>query len=136
MKQLINRYNSIFLLLLLGGCASNTKVSPSNNSALNSVSPIVKKEKAGFIQKTLDEFVEDEWTPTVSKDEKIQKKYMSQSKKASDEEVIYIEKEDKNFTLQEIVDKSEAYFRAKPADHNNSHVKKLNNMPVIGKVSK
>ena len=45
----------------------------------------------------------------------------------------YIEKRDKPFTLQEYVDKADAYFEGTQRDLENSHAEQLKKMPVIGK---
>ncbi|MBA1432186.1 MAG: hypothetical protein FAF04_01005 [Epsilonproteobacteria bacterium] len=95
------------------------------------------------MQHSLGTWLHDDWEPTVSKDKEIQQKYMrkektaeSKSSKTSVEETQeshFVDKEDRNFTLQEYVDKASAYMRAKPNDYNNSNVHKLESMPVIGK---
>ena len=95
------------------------------------------------MQKSLDSWLHDDWEPTVSKDKEIQKKYMKEEKVQQNEqtqtsaketqESHFVDKEDRNFTLQEYVDKASAYMRAKPNDYNSSNVKKLESMPVIGK---
>jgi hypothetical protein len=48
-------------------------------------------------------------------------------------EVKYVEKSDRNFTLQEYVDKAGAYMEDKEPTSGTSNVKKLESMPVIGK---
>jgi len=141
MKQLIIISHSFLALTLLSGCASKTQSSPSQNSALNSVSKSsAAKKHEGVMQKSLDSWLKDDWEPTVSKDKEIQKKYMKrqgvkkgESNTTTEEGVTYTESEDGNFTLQELVDKAAAYQRAHPSDYNNSNVKKLQSMPVIGK---
>jgi len=95
------------------------------------------------MQHSLDSWLHEDWEPTISKDKEIQKKYMkeekevkSNSSKTSVEETKeshFVDKEDKNFTLQEYVDKAGAYMKAKPNDYNSSNVHKLESMPVIGK---
>lgn len=125
MKQIII---TLPLLTLLVGCASNsTSVTPSNNTALNKISPSSIKENSGFMQKSLDSFVKEDWSPTLAKDKNIQKKYMKKEKE------VYVEDKNRNFTLQEFADKISAYTKAKPANHKNSNVTKLNALPVIGK---
>jgi len=141
MKQLILISHSFLALILLSGCASKTQTSPSQNSALNSVSKSsAAKTHEGVMQKSLDSWLKDDWEPTVSKDEKIQKKYMKkqvvkkgENNTTTEEVSKYTESEDGNFTLQELVDKAAAYMKAKPDDSNNSNIKKLQSIPVIGK---
>ena len=137
MKQLIIITNTLTALLLLSGCGSSTTVAPSQNSALNSISKSsAAKEKKGMMQSSLDNWLETDWEPTVSKDKEIQKKYMQKAtndKKEVGSKVTYVEREDKPFTLQEYVDKAEAYIKAKPNDYEHSNVKKVESLPVIGK---
>ena len=119
MKQLLDKTLITLSLLLLIGCSTKGEISPSKNSALNSVSNSGGKEKKSFLQNSLDSFVKEDWIPTLNDNKEIQEKYE--------------EKEEKSFTLQEFVDKSEAYLDAHPSDHENSNVHKLESMPVIGK---
>ncbi len=89
------------------------------------------------MQKSLDSWLHDDWEPTVSKDKEIQKKYMKEEKVQTSaketQQSHFVDKEDKNFTIQEYVDKASAYMKAKPNDYNSSNVKKLESLPVIGK---
>jgi len=138
MKQLIKTTLTASLFILLSGCAAGVPVAPSQNSDLNKISNSNGKEKPGAMQKSLDSWLKNEWTPTVNKDKKIQKKYLKKADGSIQEinnttEEKYVEKEDRNFTLQEYVDKTEAYLKAKPSDDKDSNVKKLQSMPVIGK---
>jgi len=138
MKQLIILSHSFLALTLLSGCASKTQTSPSQNSALNSVSKSsAAKKHEGVMQKSLDSWLKDDWEPTVSKDKEIQKKYMQKKEDKTlvndTKESHFVDKKNKNFTIQEYVDKASAYMKAKPDDSNNSNVKKLESMPVIGK---
>jgi len=93
------------------------------------------------MQKSLDSWLHDDWEPTVSKDKEIQKKYMKEEKVQENvkpsvnetQESHFVDKENKNFTIQEYIDKASAYMKAKPNDYNSSNVKKLESMPIIGK---
>ncbi len=125
---------------LIIGCSSTNSVAPSQNSALNSISKSnAQKPKDGFMQKSMDNWFTNDWTPTISKDKDIQKKYMRKDGstkvvyKDGREEVHYVEKDDKPFTLQEYVDKASAYRKAHPNDYEHSNVKQLESMPIIGK---
>ena len=139
MKQLIIISQATLLALLLNSCASSTtEVAPSQNSALNSISKSnASAKKEGAMQKSLDSWLHDDWEPTVSKDKEIQKKYMKEEKVQTSaketQQSHFVDKEDKNFTIQEYVDKASAYMKAKPNDYNSSNVKKLESLPVIGK---
>ena len=77
------------------------------------------------MQKSLDKWLKDEWEPTVNKDKEIQKKYPKTEKES-------VKTSERSFTLQEFVDKAVVY-RKKTPDSNNSHVKKVESLPVIGK---
>jgi hypothetical protein len=146
--------NTLAVILLFSGCGSSKAVAPSQNSALNSISKSnASKEKDGWMQKSLDGWLKNDWEPTVTQDKEIQKKYMEKrsiesqksdisisnneiynsNTKKKVEKVEYIEKKDKPFTLQEYVDKAEAYMKAKPNDYEHSNVKKVESLPVIGK---
>ena len=92
------------------------------------------------MQKSLDSWLKNDWEPTVSKDKEIQKKYMQEKKETKTktsaketQKAHFVDKKNKNFTLQEYVDKASAYMKAKPNDYNSSHVKKVESLPVIGK---
>ncbi len=137
MKQLITTTLTLSAFILLSGCASDAVVAPSQNSDLNKISNSNGKAKPGLMQKSLDGWLKDEWTPTVNKDKKVQKKYMKRvntksTNTNSNTEVKYVEDKERNFTLQEYVDKAAAYSKAHPSDEKDSNVKKLQSMPVIG----
>ena len=138
MKQLITTTLATTAFILLSGCATDAPVAPSQNSDLNKISNSNGKTKAGLMQKSLDNWLKDEWTPTVNKDKKIQKKYLKKEgvrdkNKDNNTEVKYIEDKERNFTLQEYVDKASVYMKAHPSDEKDSNVKKLEEMPAIGK---
>ena len=137
MKQLITTTLTISAFILLSGCANDAPVAPSQNSDLNKISNSGGKAKPGIMQKSLDSWLKTEWTPTVDKDKKIQKKYLKKEDTANgntnNTEEKYVEDKERNFTLQEYVDKADAYMKAHPSDGKKSNVKKLENMPVIGK---
>ena len=128
------------LLVGVSGCTSNTPVSPQENQELNNVTSTTINKKPGLMQNSLDSWLKDDWTPTVEKNPEIQKKYMKQNvvikegeNNTTEKKVEYTEDKTRAFTLQEYVDKAAAYQKAKPNDYENSNVKKLESMPVIGK---
>jgi|FLOH01.1.fsa_nt_gi hypothetical protein len=151
MKNTIIITMAISSMFILNSCSSNSNVAPSQNSALNSVSNSNGKAKSGYMQKAMEGWFESEWTPTVSKDKEIQEKYMKKVENSAvseematqekditkteitDTKVEYIEDKDRDFTLQEYVDKAAVYTKSHPADYESSNVKKLESMPVIGK---
>ena len=132
---------SQFFILIFTGCTSIATVSPSQETQFKEITSsqnhtkIEKSDKKGYMQRALDEWLEEEWTPTVENDTVIQKKYMKKEKiKRENKEVeVLVQKRDRDFTLQEYVDKASAYLKAHPSDYENSHVKKLESLPVIGK---
>ena len=151
MKQLNLIITSTLTILTLAACGTSTGVTPSQNSALNSISNSSGKAKSGYMQKGLDTWLVEDWTPAVEQDKEIQEKYMErvesnssneltktsavEGANASEKKVTYVEKKDKFPTLQEYVDKTEAYLKATKKDQmpEASNVKKLEKMPVIGK---
>jgi len=127
-------FTLIFSLTLLSCSSSSKEFAPSQNPTLYSItksSAATKKE--GSMQKALDSWLQNDWEPTVAKDTKIQEKYMQkEEKKSTTKSTHYVDKKNKPFTLQEYVDKASAYMQANPSDYNNSNVKKLQSLPVIG----
>lgn len=141
MKQKVNITIVTFITLIsLTGCTAHGGVSPAQNNELNSVSPTTLNKKPGLMQNSLDNWLQNEWEPTVEKDPEIQKKYMKkevvtqgEENTTSTQKIKYIENKERAFTLQEYVDKAVAYQKAKPNDENSSHVKQMESLPVIGK---
>ena len=66
----------------------------------------------GFLQRHLDSWLENDWEPIVKE------------KEANTSE---------GFKLQDYVDKAALYMEAHPSDENNSNVKRMEALPVIGK---
>lgn len=133
MNRLLSSIITSISLLLLVACSQKNS-SLSSNSEMNRVSPQHTTQKPGYMQSAMDSWLKEEWEPTLAKDENIQKKYMKKEElKTENSQEVYKEDEERAFTLQEYMDKAVAYSKANPSDHNNSHVKKLNEMPVIGK---
>jgi len=152
MKQLNLIITSTVAAVLLSACGGSTGVAPSQNDALNSISNSKGKEKSGYMQKSLDSWLKDDWTPTVEKNEEIREKYMEKvsvedekgevvtstettevvAQKETQTKTKYVEKKDKSFTLQEYVDKAGAYLEVQESNPEESNVEKMNKMPVIG----
>ena len=132
MNKLITNIMLCLSFITLVGCSQNsTNISRDNN--IDKVSPKHTTKEAGYMQNMMDSFLEDDWMPTISKDENIQKKYMKKNSEVESSENDYIEDKDRAFTLQEYLDKAKAYSDAKPTDYNSSNSKKLDEMPIIGK---
>lgn len=70
------------------------------------------------MQTSLNKWIKEDWTPSVEKNETIEK--INSDKKRS-------------FKLQEYVDKMEVYSNESKKTHNSSHTEKINSLPVIGK---
>lgn len=117
MKKIITATTVTFTAFLLCACSIDKVVNPSQNSALNSVTSSTK-EKSGAMQSSLDNWMETKWTPSVENNPEIKEKY-------SDKE--------RDFKLQEYVEKAELYAKENNESDGDSHVEKINSLPVIGK---
>jgi len=91
------------ITLFTTACSTPT---PTNSSQTDD-------KKSGFLQRHLDNWLKDDWEPAVKEKEK--------------------KENSKRFRLQDYVDKAALYMKAHPNDYNNSNVKKLDALPVIGK---
>ncbi len=143
---------------MLNSCSQVDGANPSQNKALNAVAGKLEKEPA-LMQNLLDEWLKNEWTPIVSgataptgqtevkivpnKDGSaklvevqtgVVLKELTKEQTLQQEDVqSKYKEEDRNFTLQEYIDKMAVYNNTHPSDEKNSHVTKINSMPVIGK---
>ena len=142
MKQLIIKYSISLSLVIFSACSTSSDVSPSQSHARNKVSNSDANNNKGALQGLLDNFLENDWSPTVEKDATIQKKYMKRvvdtnsSTQSTNIKESYIENKSRNFTLQEYADKAAVYIKANKSDHNKSHVYKVNTLPIIGKTER
>lgn len=98
-----------FSMLSLTSCSSSNGVSPFQKKALNDITQASAKKEDGAMQKSLDKWLNEEWTPTIEKDEAI--KEINQDK-------------GRNFTLQEYVDKIVVYRRENNSSVENFHSEK------------
>lgn len=151
----------LFLLipvaLMLNSCSQVDGANPSQNKAVNAVAG-KKEKKPALMQNLLDNWLKNEWDPTVSGTEAptgettvkivpnedgtaklvevktgVVLKEMSKEQVKKQKEVQSKYKEnDRSFTLQEYVDKMAVYNSTHVSDEENSHTKKINAMPVIG----
>ncbi len=154
MKHLITQITlTLFTASFMVSCSTLSSTAPAHNTALENISTSNVKKKDGAMQRVMDDWFNNDWTPTISEDKDIQKKYMKVETNKSGvkqtyirkdgstkvvykdgkEKIHYVEKDDKPFTLQEYVDKASAYRKAHPNDYEHSNVKKLESMPIIGK---
>ena len=143
--------------LMLNSCSQVDGANPSQNKAVNAIAG-KKEKKPALMQNLLDDWLKNEWDPTVSGTEAptgkttvkivpnedgsaklvevktgavLKELTKDQVKKQKEVQDKY-KKEDRNFTLQEYVDKMAVYNSTHLSDEKNSHVKKINTMPVIG----
>ena len=116
----------IIFSLLLVGCATNSTVSPSQNSSLQAVSPnTATASKGGAMQSSLDSWLKEDWIPN------------SVTPSSSDSIRGSISNKEP-FILQSYADKWKAYHENKEKMNEGkpkeaSHVETLQKMPVIGK---
>ena len=101
MKQLIQPILTI-IMLFMTACATIHTSQSSHNS----------DNKEGFLQRHLDDWLENDWEPSVKERD---------------------ENRSRGFKLQDYVDKAALYMKAHPSDENHSNVKKMEALPVIGK---
>ena len=102
------------------------KHNPAADIAWSSMSKRdVRNKGEGSMQKSLDEWTEEEWDPTFEGD----KEQVAKDKNASD-----------HFTLQHYMDKRQKYLKAEEEKWEKSgkkkpdaHYEKMNRLPVIGK---
>lgn len=103
MKQII-KLNLTIIIIFTTACSTHSPNKSSHSSD--------KDDNKGYIQKNLDEWLEKDWNPAVKEKE---------------------EDTQRRFKLQDYVDKASLYIDSQPNDINDSNVKKLEAMPVIGK---
>lgn len=112
------KYISPVIALMFIGCTSQSNVSPSQNQSLQAVSPSKTDNANGSLQKSLNSWIDEEWTPTLEKNETIQE---------------INEDKSRDFKLQEYVDKMNVYMNESNASQKEAHHEKINTLPVIGK---
>lgn len=126
--------------LLLVGCATNTTVSPSQNSSLQAVSPNTSAaSEGGVMQRSLDKWLKEDWIPNTTAERSATSsstpKGSSSASAPTDTTVVT---DEKPFTLQSYADKWKVYHENKEKMNEGkpkeaSHIETLQNMPVIGK---
>ena len=105
-------------LFIFTGCSSSIATTPSKNNALNNITNVNKEYKSYSMQKSLDNWLKEKWTPTIEKNATIHQ--INQDKQ-------------RDFTLQEYVDKIEVYLKESNSTTQEPHWQKVNTLPVIGK---
>ncbi len=155
MKTLIMTLSAALLLV---SCAKVDGANPSQNQALNAISGKKESGNSGFMQQKLDRWLTEEWSPIVEgttppsgetsvkivpkengtselidvKTGVLLKKMDKEETKRQQELQAKYQDEERPFTLQEYIDKMERYNNVTSSDAQNSHVGKMNAMPVIG----
>ncbi len=146
--------------LLLGGCANREGVSPSQNPSLQAVSPSNAASEGGAMQRSLDAWLKEEWTPmtdiapvttqtkqedgtvvTVTKDARqvVTTTQTPDGKVTTTTAPAEPEPEDNEpFTLQKYADKWKVYQENKTKMNEGkpkepSHLEKMSTLPVVGK---
>ncbi|MCF6308942.1 MAG: hypothetical protein L3J19_00480 [Sulfurimonas sp.] len=145
------------MVFIFGACSKVDGVNPSQNKVVNAVAG-KKEKKPAFMQNLLDNWLKNEWSPTVSGTEAptgdtivkivpnedgsaklvevktgVVLKEMTKVQVEKQKEVhVKYKDEDRDFTLQEYIDKMAVYNSTHVSDEKDSHTKKINSMPVIG----
>lgn len=158
MKKLLLLIPMVFIF---GACSKVDGVNPSQNKVVNAVAG-KKEKKPALMQNLLDDWLKNEWSPTVSGTEAptgdttvkivpnedgsaklvevktgIVLKEMTKVQVEKQKEVqAKYQEEDRDFTLQEYIDKMAVYNSTHVSDEKDSHTKKINAMPVIGTTSR
>lgn len=153
---------TISTLVLFSACSKVDGLNPSQNVALNTLAGKKEKEKSGFMQQRLDKWLNEEWSPVTEGAKvptgetkiKIIENQNGTAKLVESEtgtvlkeiskEELKVQKEihgkyqdkDRSFTLQEYIDKMAVYNGMHISDEKNSHVKKIDAMPVIGTIKR
>jgi len=117
MKKIIQIGIVINTVLIMSACSSHNGVNPSQNDALTNITDAKKEKKIGFMQKSLDRWLEEEWSPIVERNKTIKMKNLNKSR---------------DFSLQEYVDKSKIYRDNHSSSTKDSHSQMIKSMPVIG----
>ena len=149
---------TISTLILFSACSKVDGVNPSQNRTLSAIAGKKEKEKSGYMQQALDKWLNEEWSPMVEGTEPpkgetavrmiensdgtaklvetktgvLLKEMSEEDLKRQKEVQSKYNDEDREFTLQEYIDKMAVYNNMHTSDEKNSHVKKIDAMPVIG----
>ena len=119
-------------------------VTPSQNSALNSISPSSTANdehiEYRYIQKSTNTWLEEEWEPLTEQNQSDTESNTTPSSKDASNSNQTSDNHESNasFTLQYYVDKAGVYLENKKRRDSNkteepSHTEKIDEMPVIGK---
>lgn len=127
----------VTILLILSGCSSQNGITPSQNKALNSISPsTAEKKEPGWIQRHLESWLQNDWEKrTQGFEENTSKEVATDAKKLPHNATKNNKKQkngDDRFALQHYVDKIDYYIKHKPKSNTPSHAKELSKLPAIG----
>ncbi|MGZ5209127.1 MAG: hypothetical protein ACXWB0_08935 [Sulfuricurvum sp.] len=136
--------HSISLTLALfafGGCANHAGVTPSQNPALNTLSPSTTAvSEGGVMQRNLDGWLKEEWTPLTTTPSQKEEKGTQAAipKEELDSRLRGNDESNTSFGLQKYVDKWKKYHENKDKMNEGkpkeaSNVENLEKLPVIGK---
>ncbi|MDD2780806.1 hypothetical protein [Sulfuricurvum sp.] len=127
--------------LLLSGCANREGVAPSQNASLHAVSPsTTATSEAGSMQRSLDGWLKEEWTPMTKTATVTTTTTMPDGKVITETKMVEVPEpvDTEPFTLQKYADKWKVYhenkakmMEGKPKEPSN--VDLVNSLPVIGK---
>ncbi len=137
--------NKFCITLSLVASTTLLAVTPSQNSALQAVSPLSsEKEQPGFMQQQLDNWFEKDWEPAQnpSKSESANSSLKAETPDINETNNTFVEPkpsdEADSFKLQHYVEKWKKYNEAKEQEREGQPPKaylndRMETMPVIGK---
>ncbi|MCK9371737.1 MAG: hypothetical protein M0P91_00955 [Sulfuricurvum sp.] len=130
-------------LLLLAGCSGHSAVAPSQNSALQAISPSTTAvSEGGRMQHALDLWLKNEWAPLTGSGTPADAASVSAPEVSHSSVPLKTEnsasQEEDTFTLQHYVDKWERYNENKKKQEESqkqepSHIDVVKQIPIIGK---
>jgi len=130
-------------LLIFAGCSNHSNIAPSQNSALQSVSPSATSvSEGGKMQHALDNWLKNEWIPLTLSDTVADTAIASTRETPNPSPSLKSEesasKDEGSFTLQHYADKWERYHEnqkklEEKKVQETSHIDLVTHMPIIGK---
>ncbi len=128
-------------LFILSGCANREGVSPSQNASLQTISPSNSASEGGAMQRSLDAWLKEEWTPLTATPQNPEPKTVSESTPAASATPVpsaAVSQDDEPFTLQKYADKWKVYHENKARMNEGkpkepSHTEMMNTLPAVGK---
>jgi len=145
--MLFTKQHTLLLLVttLLAGCSgTHSTTPPSQNSALQSISPSKTAsddhEEYRIMQKNTNAWIDGEWTMFTESNTSAQEKRLEGIENPTGT-AVQMQDQNSSFTLQHYVDKAELYLENKKEHDANltkapPHYEKVNAMPGIGKIDR